>query len=200
MRNPIQIIKTSLNYFLLGLLAVIPLVVVMQIAIWLAHFLLNTVFDVKSWVGQYWITAVMFFAVYALLVYIGYELTKHRQSLIVTVVDMVIERLPFLNTVYRVSKKVIDMFRGSGSERVREVVYVEYPKDGIWVPAYVTNRQGEHYVVFIPTSPNPTSGFTVIVHESKVVKSTLTFEDVTSFIISVGADFPKAHEVPNLPH
>jgi uncharacterized membrane protein len=200
MRNPIQIIKTSLNYFLLGLLAVIPLVVVMQIAIWLAHFLLNTVFDVKSWVGQYWITAVMFFAVYALLVYIGYELTKHRQSLIVTVVDMVIERLPFLNTVYRVSKKVIDMFRGSGSERVREVVYVEYPKDGIWVPAYVTNRQGEHYVVFIPTSPNPTSGFTVIVHESKVVKSTLTFEDVTSFIISVGADFPKANEVPNLPH
>lgn len=200
MRNPIQIIKISLNYFLLGLLAVIPLVIVMQIAIWLAHFLLNTVFDVKSWVGQYWITAVMFFAVYALLVYIGYELTKHRQSLIVSVVDMVIERLPFLNTVYRVSKKVIDMFRGSGSERVREVVYVEYPKEGIWVPAYVTNRQGAHYVLFIPTSPNPTSGFTVIVHESKVVKSGLNFEDVTAFIISVGADFPKAHEVPDLPH
>ncbi|BBL70935.1 DUF502 domain-containing protein [Methylogaea oryzae] len=200
MRNPLQILKTSLNYFLLGLLAVIPLVVVMQISIWLAQFLLNTVFDVRSWVGQYWITAVVFFGVYALLVYIGYELTKHRQSLIVSLIDLVIERLPFLRTVYRVSKKVIDMFRGRGEEKVREVVYVEYPKDGVWVPAYVTNKEGECYVLFIPTSPNPTSGFTVIVHESKVVKSQLSFEEVSTFIISVGADYPKAAEACRLPH
>lgn len=155
MRNPLQILKTSLNYFLLGLLAVIPLVVVMQISIWLAQFLLNTVFDVRSWVGQYWITAVVFFGVYALLVYIGYELTKHRQSLIVSLIDLVIERLPFLRTVYRVSKKVIDMFRGRGEEKVREVVYVEYPKDGVWYRPTSPTRKASATCCSFPPRPTP---------------------------------------------
>lgn len=199
MQNAIHMLKTSLNYFLLGIVAVVPLVVVTQVFLWLAQFLLNTVFDVKGWVGEYWITALVFLAVYLLLVYFGYELSKHRQSLILSILDMIIERLPFLNTVYRMTKKVVDMFRGRGDKRLREVVYVEYPKDGLWVPAYVTNREGDRYVLFIPTSPNPTSGFTVIVHESKVVKSELKFQDVTAFIISVGADFPKAEETLQLP-
>lgn len=195
MKKTLQPFRTSFNYFLLGILAVLPLVIVAQIFIWLAQFVLSTVFDVKDWVGQYWITAVVFVAVYAFLAYIGFELSKHGRSLIVSVMDVIISRLPFLSTVYRVSKKVIDMFQGRGKERVREVVYVEYPKDGLWVPAYVTNREGERYVLFIPTSPNPTSGFTVIVHESKVVKSTLNIEDVTAFIVSVGADFPKSGDI-----
>jgi uncharacterized membrane protein len=106
--------------------------------------------------------------------------------------------VPFLSSIYRVSKKVINMFRGQGEKSMREVVYVEYPKDGVWVPAYVTNREDDRYVLYIPTSPNPTNGFTVIVHESKVVKSELDFEEVTSFIISVGSDFSKSHEVRKL--
>ena len=133
-----------------------------------------------------------------LLAYIGHELSKRRQSLIISLFDLLIERVPFLSSIYRVSKKVINMFRGQGEKSMREVVYVEYPKDGVWVPAYVTNREDDRYVLYIPTSPNPTNGFTVIVHESKVVKSELDFEEVTSFIISVGSDFSKSHEVRKL--
>jgi uncharacterized membrane protein len=65
------------------------------------------------------------------------------------------------------------MFRiDEGSEK-KEVVYIEYPNRGIWVPAYVTNKEQDWYVLYVPTSPNPTSGFTVIVHESKVIRSAL---------------------------
>jgi uncharacterized membrane protein len=67
------------------------------------------------------------------------------------------------------------------------------------VPAYVTNKTEDRYVLFVPTSPNPTSGFAVIVHESKVVKSEMSIEQVTSFIISVGADFEKVSEIAKLP-
>jgi uncharacterized membrane protein len=77
-------------------------------------------------------------------------------------------------------------------------VYTEYPKDGVWVPAYVTNKKNDMYVLFIPTSPNPTSGFTVIVHESKVVKSTMSIEEATSFIVSVGVDFNHMNEISQL--
>ncbi|MEW6036985.1 MAG: DUF502 domain-containing protein [Pseudomonadota bacterium] len=192
-------VKNSLNHFLVGVLAILPVYIVVQIFIWLVDFVLQTVFDIKGWVGHYWTTAAVFVAIYALLAYIGYELSKHRQSLIISLFDLLIERVPFLRGVYRVSKKVIEMFRGQGEGRAREVVYVEYPKDGVWVPAYVTNRQGDRYVLYIPTSPNPTNGFTVIVHESKVVHSALDFEDVTSFIVSVGSDFPKSHESLDLP-
>ena len=78
------------------------------------------------------------------------------------------------------------------------MVYIEYPKEGLWVPGYVTNKEGDMYVLYVPTSPNPTSGFTVIVHESKIVKSNMSLEDVTSFIVSVGVDFHKGEDVAKL--
>jgi uncharacterized membrane protein len=54
-------------------------------------------------------------------------------------------------------------------------------------------------VLFVPTSPNPTSGFTVIVDKSKLVKSDMDIEEATSFIVSVGVDYNKASEANNLP-
>jgi len=192
-------LKSIFNKFLIGTLAILPIYIVMQILFWLTNFTLHTVFNIKEWVGHYWIVATVLMSVFAVLTYIGHEITKLRQSIIIRMFDLIIDRLPFLSGVYRVSKKVIDMFRGTGEGRAREVVYVEYPKDGVWVPAYVTNREGDRYVLYIPTSPNPTNGFTVIVHESKVIKSELNFEEVTSFVVSVGADFPKSHQVTQLP-
>ncbi len=92
------------------------------------------------------------------------------------------------------------MFSGHETQKAREVVYIEYPKEGLWVPAYVTNKKKEdRYILFVPTSPNPTSGFTVIVHESKVRKSAMNIEQATSFIISVGVDYEKVDEVLDLP-
>jgi uncharacterized membrane protein len=81
----------------------------------------------------------------------------------------------------------------------KEVVYVEYPKDGIWVPAYVTNRFKNKVVLYIPTSPIPTSGFTVIVDESKLIDSVMDIEEATSFIVSVGVDYNKSNEMIKLP-
>jgi len=194
-----KLIKASVNHFLIGILAVLPIVIVVQIFVWIVRFVLSTVFNINERMGHNFVTVAVFLAIYALLAYVGYEVTKHRSSLIVSGFDAMIERVPFLNTVYRTIKKMIDMFRGRGEAGVREVVYTEYPKDGVWVPAFVTNREGDRYVLYIPTSPNPTNGFTVIVHESKVVKSKLDFDEVTSFVVSVGADFPKSHEAADLP-
>jgi uncharacterized membrane protein len=91
------------------------------------------------------------------------------------------------------------MFTSNDQTIAKEVVYVEYPKEGIWVPAYVTNRYENKYVLFIPTSPNPTSGFTVIADKAKVIHSEMDIEDATSFIVSVGVDYDKAKEMGRLP-
>lgn len=199
MNNYILLIKRSFNDFLVGFVAVLPIVIVLQILVWLAGFILSKFFNINDWVGHYFITLAVFLVIYVLLAYVGHELARRRRSLVISLFDLMIEKVPYLNSLYRVTKKVIDMFRGQGEEGSREVVYVEYPKDGVWVPAFVTNRVGERYVLYIPTSPNPTNGFTVIIHESKIVKSELDFNEVTSFVVSVGADFSKSHETMELP-
>jgi uncharacterized membrane protein len=102
-------VKTSLNHFLVGVFAILPIYIVVQIFIWLASFVLQSIFDIREWGGHYWITAAVFIAVYGLLVYIDHELSKHRQSLLISLFDLLIERLPFLSSIYRVSKKVIDI-------------------------------------------------------------------------------------------
>lgn len=190
--------KKILNFFLIGVLGFIPVVVILQIVFFVKDLVSELFKMVYDYSDNYFMTVTVFLISFAMFAYVGYRVRMGR-SLIISSIDAVIERIPFLNTVYRVTKKVVNMFSGHEEKEPKEVVYVEYPKDGVWVPAYVTNKEGEMYVLFIPTSPNPTSGFTVIVHESKIVKSDLDIEEATSFIISVGVDFNKFNEAIKLP-
>lgn len=190
-------VKKSLNLFLIGVLAFLPIFLVVQIVIFAKHLLSNTYGMVFGYTENAFLTIILFVFSFLAFTYIGHRV-KIGKSSIIAVIDAVIERMPLLNTVYRITKKIVDMFSGNGQQGIREVVYVEYPKDGVWVPAYVTNKNQEMYILFIPTSPNPTSGFTVIVHESKIVKSQMNIEEATSFIVSVGVDFNRAEEVSKL--
>ncbi len=191
--------KKLLNYFLIGVFAVIPIVIVLQIIIFvkgLVSNLFNVVYDFSD---NYLYTALVFAVSFILLVSIGSTIVKKGRSWVIGIFDFIIDRIPFLNTIYRVLKKVINMFSSHEQTMTKEVVYVEYPKEGIWVPAYVTNKYDDKYILFIPTSPNPTSGFTVIVDKSKLIKSAMNIEEATSFIVSVGVDYNKASEANNLP-
>lgn len=192
--------KQLSEFFLIGVLAILPIVIVVQVVLWIKGMVEDAFFGVYGRLDSYLFTIIVFVGIVLALSYIGYTLVKSRRSIIISGVDLLMAKIPFLNTIYRVSKKVIGMFSSSDSNAKKEVVYIEYPKEGIWVPAYVTNKHEDWYVLFVPTSPNPTSGFTVMVHQSKVIKSELNIEEVTSFIVSVGADFPKSSEVLKLPH
>ncbi len=189
--------KKILNYFLIGVLAFLPVVVILQI-VWFVKARLTDLFHlVYGYSENYLVTATLFLLSFAIFTYIGLRVSMGRSS-IIAAIDAIIHRLPLLNTVYRVCKKIVNMFTGHEGQTEREVVYVEYPKEGLWVPGYVTNKSGDHYILFVPTSPNPTSGFTIIVHKSKVVKSEMNIEEATSFIVSVGVDYTRLEEVKKL--
>jgi len=189
--------KKLFNYFLIGILAFIPVYVIGQIVFFVNDRFSDLIKFVYGYYDNYFMTALIFFISFSSFSYVGYRVSMGR-SLIIAAIDAIIDRIPFLNTVYRVTKKVVNMFSGHEQKEAREVVYIEYPKEGLWVPAYVTNKEQDMYIVFVPTSPNPTSGFTVIVHESKIVKSDMDIEQATSFIISVGVDYDKVEEVNKL--
>lgn len=191
--------KKILNYFLIGILAVIPIVVVLQIILFIKSILMSLFGFVHGYSENYFYTFIFFIFSFFILVYIGREIFMKSRPFLLGIFETVIDRIPLLNTVYRVMKKVMAMFFSEDETIAKEVVYVEYPKEGVWVPAYVTNRFENKLVLFIPTSPNPTSGFTVIVDKSKIVESDMDIEDATSFIVSVGVDYDKAKEMKQLP-
>lgn len=191
-------LKRVANYFLIGVFAFIPIVVIMQIVLFMKEFISGTFQIVYGYWDNYLITGFIFAFSFYFFVYIGYRLSMVGRSWIIAFIDSFVNRIPLLNSVYRVTKKVVNMFSGHEKKGAREVVFTEYPKDDVWVPAYVTNKVDDMYILFIPTSPNPTSGFTVIVHESKVVKSKMNIEEATSFIISVGVDFNHADNLQQL--
>ncbi len=191
--------KKLLNYFLIGIFAVIPIVIVLEIMIFVKDRLIDTFGFVYGYADSYFYTAVFFLISFLILVLIGREIAKKGRTLVITAIEHVIERLPFFNTIYRVMKKVIAMFASHDQTIAKEVVYVEFPKKGMMMLGYVTNRYADKYVVFVPTSPNPTSGFTIIVDKSQIFHSEMDIEAATSFIVSVGVDYEKPQEMNILP-
>lgn len=194
-----ELTKKVLNYFLIGIFAVIPIVIILQIIIFLKQMVSDLFSLVYGYADSYVYTVLFFMVSFMLVVFIGYKIVETGRPWVITIFDFIIDRIPFLNTIYRVLKKVINMLSSHDQKMAKEVVYVEYPSSGIWVPAYVTNRHDDKYILFVPTSPNPTSGFTVIVDKERIVKSAMDIEEATSFIVSVGVDYDKAPEANGLP-
>ena len=191
--------KKMFNYFLIGIFAVVPIAIIVKILFFVKGLLADMFRFVYGYADNTLYTLLFFALSCVVLSLIGYKLVEEGRFWMLGAIDYVIDRIPFLNTIYRVLKKVISMFSSHEQTVAKEVVYVEYPKEGVWVPAYVTNRFDDKYVLFIPTSPNPTSGFTVIVSKEKVAPSNMSIEEATSFIVSVGVDYDKVHELQKLP-
>lgn len=193
-----QQLKSILNNFLIGVFAVIPIVIILQIVIFVKDLVSDFFRMVYGYSDNYLYTIAVFAVSFLILSLIGHKIVKDGKFWAIAAFDFIIDRIPLLNSIYRVTKKVISMFSSHDRKEAREVVYVEYPKEGLWVPAYVTNKLDDKYVLFVPTSPNPTSGFTVIVHQSKIIKSEMNIEQATSFIVSVGVDYDKMAEMKKL--
>lgn len=194
MKNQLQ---RYFEYFLIGVLGLLPVVIIVQIVIYIEGLLRDFVLSIYGRYENVLFPVILFAVAISVLIYVGY-LLKQDKAYLLYFLEKFINRIPLLGTIYRVSKKILGLFRGDDEGRLREVVYIEYPKDGLWVPAYVTNRVGEQLVVYVPTSPNPTSGFTIIVHESKVIRSDMSIEQASSFVISLGVDLPKPDETTRL--
>lgn len=185
------------NYFLIGVLGLMPIIFIVQLVLYVEQLFRGFFFSIHGYYENYLVTVGLFLVTLLFFAYSGY-LLKNEKAFIIYYFEALLNRIPVLSSIYRVTKKLLSLFGGDDKRKLREVVYVEYPKEGLWVPAYVTNRFEDRCVLFIPTSPNPTSGFTVIVHESKVVPSQLTMEEASSFIISIGVDYSKPEEVRKL--
>jgi len=192
--------RLFVRYIFVGALSLLPLVLVLIVVNFLKDIGISAYFSLHRYTDSFGITIGLMVTVVILFAMLGYTIEKYGRSLIISTIDRVFDYLPAIRTIYSVTKKVANMLSGSEEGGKKEVVLVEYPKTDVWVPAYVLNRHKGVCVLFVPTSPNPTSGYTVIVKESLVISTSLSLEEASSFIISMGADFVKREEIADLIH
>jgi len=187
--------KLLLRYIFVGALSLFPLILVLVVVNFLKELGVSAYLSLHDYTDSFGVTIALMVAVIALFAFLGFSIEKYGRSFVISMIDSMFERIPAIRSVYSVSKKLATMLSGGEEGARKEVVLVEYPKEGVWVPAYLLNRHQDVCVLFVPTSPNPTSGYTVIVEEKLTIKTTLTLQEASSFIISMGADFPKRDEI-----
>jgi uncharacterized membrane protein len=110
-----------------------------------------------------------------------------------------IEHVPFFGPIYSSLDQLFKAISSSGGKQFSRVVYFEYPRKGVWAVGFVTshaNLKGippGYLSIFIPTVPNPTSGFHLMVSEAEVVESGLKVDDAFKLILSLGVALPIGH-------
>jgi len=113
---------------------------------------------------------------------------------VLKIIDDLFKRIPFLRTVYSAIVQMTETFSKSGGSK-KSVVLVEYPRKGIWAVGFATKEnKGEMsdkankrlLNVFIPTTPNPTSGFLLMFPIDEVIYLNMSFEEASKFIVSAG--------------
>tara|TARA_B100001057_G_scaffold115831_1_gene114348 strand:- start:408 stop:1022 length:615 start_codon:yes stop_codon:yes gene_type:complete len=106
----------------------------------------------------------------------------------------ILKKIPILRTIYSAIGQMTETFTKSDSKQ-KSVVLLEYPRKGIWAVGFVTqenegiikNKVGEDIVnVFVPTTPNPTSGFLLMVPKKEIIYLDVSFEQASKFIVSAG--------------
>ncbi len=113
----------------------------------------------------------------------------------------IINRIPVIRSIYSALDQLMKTFAGnSGAQQFNRVVYVEWPRKGLWTLAFVTspakgpNVPPHHLNIFIPATPNPTSGFHMLVDENDVRDSGMSVEEAFRTILSLGIAQPGSTE------
>ena len=121
--------------------------------------------------------------------------------------DRILARMPVVRNVYGAIKQILETVLAQKSNAFREAVLVEYPRKGMWTIAFITGHtQGEiqsisdeEFInVYVPTTPNPTSGFLLFVSRKEVVTLSMTVEEAFKMIISGGIVAPPDRRPPHL--
>lgn len=113
--------------------------------------------------------------------------------------ERLVGRMPVIRSIYATAKQIIETVLRNSSKSFREVVLIEYPRKGLWSIAFLTGeaagelqrRLGDDWItVYMPTTPNPTSGFLLVVHRSEIMPLDMTVEEAIKLIISTGVIVP----------
>jgi uncharacterized membrane protein len=130
-----------------------------------------------------------------LLLVTGVIATNYLGQRLVGWGESILSKIPLVRSIYKTVKQVINAVLSTNSEAFRKVVLIEYPRKGLWSIAFQTGAanavinakiKDEMISIFIPTTPNPTSGFLMMIPKQEVIELDMSIDEALKFIISLG--------------
>ena len=189
------------NYFIAGIVVLIPIGITLYLTIFFVSIsskILPKEINPNHYL-PYNIPGLEILISLILITLIGWLSLSFLGKRLLDLFNNVLKRIPILRTIYSAIGQMTESFTSTDKEK-KNVVLVEYPRKGSWAVGFATkenqgeisDKTGKKLInVFVPTTPNPTSGFLLMFPKDEVIFLDLTFEEASKFIVSAGTSNPK---------
>ncbi|HEY6774783.1 MAG TPA: DUF502 domain-containing protein [Oxalicibacterium sp.] len=200
------------KYFVTGLLILVPL----AITLWVLNLIVSTMDQSLLLLPARWRPEAVFgFAIPGLgtiltllvIFLTGLATRNFIGKRVVLVWESVLRRIPVFNTIYSSVKQVSDTLFSSSGNAFRKALLVQYPRQGSWTIAFLTGTPGgdvrnhltgDYVSLYVPTTPNPTSGFFLMVPRADTIELDMTVDEALKYIVSMGVVTPDHFDKSNI--
>jgi len=191
-----SIILKLRNYFFTGIIVLVPIGFTLYLSKFLIGFSANLVpsgLNPNTYL-PYPIPGIEIILTVFFITFVGGLSLSFLGKKFLQIIDDLFKRIPILRTIYSAIGQMTDSFRNQGGNK-KSVVLLEYPRKGSWAVGFATKENtGEiksktkiNLVnVFVPTTPNPTSGFLLMIPKEDLIYLDMSFEEASKFIVSAG--------------
>ena len=189
------------NNFIAGVVVLIPIGITLYLTLFIAKIsskILPKELNPNHYL-PYDIPGVEIIISIILITFIGWLSLSFIGKKLLEIFNNILKRIPILRTIYSAFVQMLDIFNKS-DENKKNVVLIEYPRKGSWAVGFATRenkgeiskKSKQNLVnVFVPTTPNPTSGFLLMFPKEEVIYLDMSFEEASRFIVSAGSSEPK---------
>ena len=194
------------KYFITGLLVWIPL----AITVWVLNLIVTSMdrtllllpeaLRPRAWLG-FDVPGLGVLLTLVVVILTGLLTANMIGQRLVVLWESLLARIPVVKTIYNSVKQVSDTLFSSSGEAFRKALLVQYPREGSWTIAFLTGTpggevvgrlHGDYLSVYVPTTPNPTSGFLLIVPKADVIELEMSVDEALKYVISMGVAAPGA--------
>ena len=196
MKKKISILNRLRNYFIAGIVAIIPIGITLYLTMFIIEVsskLIPKEINPNNYL-PFSIPGLEIILSIIIITFIGGLSVSFVGKKILQLINDLFKRIPFLRTIYSAINQMTESFTNKDKGK-KSVVLVEYPRKGSWAVGFATkDNQGEISEktnselvnVFVPTTPNPTSGFLLMFPKKEIIYLDMTFEEASKFIVSAG--------------
>ncbi len=200
-RRSISIVAKLRNYFITGIVVLVPIGITLYLTkffISISSKLIPEGINPNSYL-PFLIPGLEIFLAVIFITLIGYLSLSFIGKKILQIFNDLLKKIPILRTIYSAIGQMAETFAPKRKSK-KSVVLIEYPRKGSWAVGFATKdnkgeiskKTNQNLVnVFVPTTPNPTSGFLLMFPKEELVYLDMSFEEASKFIVSAGTSNPK---------
>jgi uncharacterized membrane protein len=192
------------KYFITGLLVLVPL----AITLWVLNLIIGTLDQSLLLLPPQWrpelllgfnLPGVGTILTLVIIFITGVVTRNFVGNRLLMLWELLLKRIPVVNSIYSSVKQVSDTLLSSSGNAFRKALLVQYPREGIWTIAFQTgvpggdvknHLSGDYVSVYVPTTPNPTSGFFLMLKREDTIELNMSVDEALKYIVSMGVVAP----------